>query len=171
MIGGGRDTAGSERQIEEGIVMTKQSTRVATAVANGTGERARLRQVLEGRRREILSEVHGRIRGVRSDAAARPHDGMDLGETLEARTQEDIELALIEMKAETVARIDAALSRIDAGTYGRCEECDDEIADARLRALPFALRCRDCEESHELDRRRAAMAGRRTGFSLFDELR
>ena len=50
------------------------------------------------------------------------------------------------MKAETVARIDAALRRLDQGGHGDCVECGEKISIERLTALPFALRCRDCEE-------------------------
>ena len=53
------------------------------------------------------------------------------------------------MKAETVARIDAALRRLDQGGHGDCVECGEKISIERLTALPFALRCRDCEESRE----------------------
>lgn len=40
--------------------------------------------------------------------------------------------------------IDAALSRIDAGTYGICFNCKEEISEARLEAVPYATRCRNC---------------------------
>ena len=63
--------------------------------------------------------------------------------------KEDIEFALIQMKAETLQKINQALARLEEGTYGHCFECDAEIAQLRLRALPFAIRCRDCEEVHE----------------------
>ena len=63
---------------------------------------------------------------------------------------------LIQMKAETVKRIDTALRRLDEGTYGDCFECGNEIAGVRLRALPFALRCKDCEEMHEVAEQREA---------------
>jgi DnaK suppressor protein len=52
--------------------------------------------------------------------------------------QDDIEFALIQLKAETLNKIDMALQRIAEGNYGKCFECGDEIAEARLRALPFA---------------------------------
>ena len=42
-----------------------------------------------------------------------------------------------------------AILRLEAGTYGRCQECDVEIPPARLRALPFAALCRDCQEEAE----------------------
>ena len=46
--------------------------------------------------------------------------------------------------SKTLNRIDAALRRLDEGSYGNCFQCGDEIAQVRLRALPFALRCKDC---------------------------
>jgi DnaK suppressor protein len=55
------------------------------------------------------------------------------------------------MKAETVSRIDAALRRLEAGVYGDCSQCGSPIAAERLRALPFAVRCRKCESSREQD--------------------
>ena len=53
-------------------------------------------------------------------------------------------------------RIDTALRRLDEGIYGDCFECGNEIVGARLRALPFALRCKDCEETHEVAEQREA---------------
>ena len=75
--------------------------------------------------------------------------------------QEEIELALIAIKAETLRRIDDALARLDAGLYGRCDSCGHEIASSRLRALPFAVRCRDCEELYESERAVSLRLGRR----------
>ncbi|MGH0030744.1 MAG: TraR/DksA family transcriptional regulator [Myxococcota bacterium] len=45
---------------------------------------------------------------------------------------------------EELARIDAALARIEQGRYGTCDQCGDEIAIGRLEALPFATDCVDC---------------------------
>ena len=44
----------------------------------------------------------------------------------------------------TIAEIDAALGRIEAGTYGRCERCGTEIPEERLELRPFASRCVAC---------------------------
>jgi len=148
--------------------VTKRSTAVAEAP---TSERYdELRKILEDRQRDILSEVQGRIRGVRAEGSEKPHEVMDPGETSEVDIQEDIEFALIQMKAETLNKINEALSRLEEGTYGRCFECGDEIAQARLRALPFAVRCKDCEEARENAQKRERMAQRRGGASsLFYE--
>ena len=61
----------------------------------------------------------------------------DAGESSEADIQEDIEFALIQMKAETLQKINEALSRLEEGNYGYCFECGDEIAErgcARCRS-------------------------------------
>lgn len=96
---------------------------------------------------------------------------MDLAETSEVEIQEDIEFALIQMKTETVNKINEALSRLKEGTYGLCFECGEEIAQLRLRALPFAVRCKDCEEAREIAKRRERIQGRGRSSGLGFELR
>ena len=128
-----------------------------------------LKQMLEDRRREILSEVQSRIKDVRSEGAGGLTAGVvDAEETSVADIQEDIELALIQMKAETLARINEALGRLEENTYGRCNECGEEISPQRLRALPFAIRCKDCEEARERAMaREKAMSSRRSSVMMF----
>ena len=46
-------------------------------------------------------------------------------------------------------QIEISLQRIDAGTFGICEECDDEIPVKRLRVRPDATLCLKCQEAHE----------------------
>jgi DnaK suppressor protein len=46
---------------------------------------------------------------------------------------------------EREARLRAALAAIEAGTYGICEDCGEEIPEGRLRALPDAVRCMPCQ--------------------------
>ena len=126
-----------------------QTTTTADARTNRL---AGLQGMLEDRRRELASEVHGRIRDARSEGVTDRHEVFDLGESSEAAIQQAIEYQLIQMKAETLARMEAALERLEDGTYGDCVDCEREIAEARLRALPFAARCRTCEERREAAR-------------------
>jgi DnaK suppressor protein len=124
-----------------------------------------LRTILEDRRREIQSEVQSRMKDVRADAGQ--VGVVDEVETSESDIQDEIEFALIQMKAETLHRINEALERLEEGTYGRCFECGDEIGPQRLRALPFAVRCKDCEEAREVAAQRERVLSRRaTGFGL-----
>ena len=141
---------------------------VATAVLDKSARYDELKTMLDERRRDILQEVQGRIRGVRAEGADRPAREHGPGETSEVDIQEDIEFALIQMKAETLNKINEALARLDEGRYGLCFECGDEIAEARLRALPFAVRCKDCEEERETAIQRERTMSRRGSSSFFD---
>jgi len=131
-----------------------------------------LKAILEERRREIMSEVQGRMRDVRAEGAGSTVQCvLDAAESSEADIQDEIEFALIQMKAETLNRIDEALRRLDEATYGYCFECGEEINEKRLRALPFAVRCKDCEAAREVKQQRERlMAQRRGAASLFIDM-
>src|SRR5438128_1053740 len=129
-----------------------------------------LRQMLLGRRREIQAEVQGKMRGVREEGTwgGKLNEVLDAVESAEADIQEDIEFALVQMKSETLTKINDALARLEQGDYGNCFECGAEIAEKRLRALPFAVRCKDCEEAREnAQQRERQLASRRGTASLF----
>lgn len=133
-----------------------------------TRRNAGLKQILSERRREMQDDVQGRIRDGRTD---RPIEVRDDLEDSDAGFQGDIELALLQMRAETLTRIEEALIRLDADEYGSCVECAGEISERRLRALPFAVRCKACEERCEQEQGRARqLAQRRGGLSLFSDV-
>jgi DnaK suppressor protein len=104
-----------------------------------------LKGMLEDRRREI----HDKLRSLREQIPVHAPDVKDAEEQSVDDFVQEVDLALMQMKSETLKKIDEAISRLEEGTYGRCEECDGEIPAARLRALPFAARCRDCQEEAE----------------------
>ncbi|MEP7304652.1 MAG: TraR/DksA C4-type zinc finger protein [Acidobacteriota bacterium] len=125
---------------------------------------AELKHILTERRCAIQDQVQSRIRDGRNGLKDR---GDDL-EQSDADVQGDLEFALLQMRAETLARIDEAILRLDAGEYGSCFECAEEISERRLRALPFAVRCQACEERREQGQRSARqLALRRGSLSLF----
>ena len=148
----------------------KKTTKTTTAIRSRRYED--LKKILEDRRREILSEVQGKIRDVRAETnQTKLNEVFDAGESSEADIQEDIEFALIQMKAETLNKINEALTRLEEGAYGNCFECGEEISEARLRALPFAVRCKDCEEAREVAAERERIwQQRRGGASLFMDM-
>jgi len=114
-----------------------------------------LKSMLDDRRRQIQTDIQARMRNVRADGAwGTLNEVLDEAESSQADTQGDIELALLQMKSEMLTQIDAALIRLDEGDYGNCTECGAEISAKRLLALPFALRCKHCEEARELAGRR-----------------
>ena len=139
-----------------------------TTTTRASVRHAGLRQMLQDRQREAQHDVQSRLHDVRTDG---PNPVVDAREHSQADVQDDIELVLIQMRAETLVRIDEALVRLDAGTYGRCVECDEEILERRLRALPFAVRCTACEESREQrEARERRFAQRSGGPSLFADM-
>jgi DnaK suppressor protein len=127
---------------------------------------AELRQLLHSRIADAQNQVHGRIREARSD---RTQEASDSVENSDAGAQQAIEFALIQMSAETARRIEQALKRLDAGEFGYCFECKDEISEARLRALPFALRCTACEMRREAGQESSKQADQRHGSSLYSD--
>lgn len=109
---------------------------------------AEIRRHLAARLQDLQSRLQRQVRDVRSGREVMRGRG-DQGEAIDVDPQHDVELALLELQSETADRITGAIRRIDAGTYGRCAACDDDIALVRLRALPFATHCRDCASAHE----------------------
>ena len=111
----------------------------------------------------LLNGVAQGVRGASEETSlARAGDVRETGDEGEAMLQDAIRFALISMKCEMVVRIDRALERLDEGHYGMCDDCGEDIAESRLRALPFAERCRRCEELRE-DVERQAACGRIAG--------
>lgn len=108
---------------------------------------ARLLQQLTDRRRELEDDVRQRIRDGRHERAS--DVVTDDAEHSDAHSGEDVGFALLQMKTETLRRIEEALKRLDAGEYGSCVACEADISASRLRALPFAVRCTACEEERE----------------------
>jgi DnaK suppressor protein len=132
--------------------------------ADRTGE---LRTMLMDRRREIVGDVRTRLRDGRADRSQDVSDSIDVSD---AHVQGDLDLALLQMRSETLLRVDEALVRLDAGQYGTCFECSGPIAERRLRALPFAVRCQSCEERREAGQNHERrLAVRRGGAALYSE--
>jgi DnaK suppressor protein len=151
--------------------MAKAATQRTTTATPSASRYEELKRMLDDRQRELVAEVQGRIRSVRADGAEKPHERMVPFETSEIDHQ-DLDLALIQMKAETLNKINEARWRLEEHRYGMCFECGDEIAEARLRALPFAVRCKDCEEAREMEDQRLRTQARRRGIgSLFEDQR
>jgi DnaK suppressor protein len=130
-----------------------------------------LKEMLVARRRDLLDEVHGKIRSAREEGSQHHHGILGGDNASDPDVHDDLDFALIQMKAETLNKINEALIRLDEGNYGRCFECGDAIAPPRLRALPFAVRCKDCEEGIEISQQRARVQARRAAAALAFELR
>ena len=100
--------------------------------------------VLEERRRLVEDTS-------RSMEEAVDEDGNDshLADSASETLDRSIELSLEDNADHLIAAIDAALGRIEAGTYGQCERCAQPIAEERLEALPWATKCIECKRLEE----------------------
>ena len=145
----------------------KNNQKTVAAPAMPGSRYGELKQMLDDRRRELQAEVQGKMRGVREEGTwgGKLNEVLDAVESAEADIQEDLEFALVQMKSETLNKINDALVRLEQGNYGNCFDCGEEIAEKRLRALPFAVRCKDCEEARENAEQRARQLQARRGTS------
>lgn len=105
-----------------------------------TAELTEIRQLLEAERDRILAQL-----GAGDDQlVGRNPDRADLATAYAEREQRT---ALSAIHEENLAHIEAALGRLNQGTYGFCEECGQPIDVARLRVLPSATKCIECQRS------------------------
>jgi DnaK suppressor protein len=104
--------------------------------------------------RETLEAMRGQLlRSVREDLQEgreqQKDEGMDTYDLASDARDREISHILTDRDREKVAAIDEALSRVADGSYGVCEECGADIAEARLVALPFTRLCVTCQGERE----------------------
>lgn len=122
---------------------------------------ARLKELLEEHKRRLQRSLRSRLNEVR----AHSHDGkaveaLDAADASAADLEQYFGVALAELAAQALRHVDQALARLERGDYGFCRECNEKISHKRLTALPFASRCRECEELREVGERVRGMSSR-----------
>lgn len=123
-------------------------------------------EVLKGMLEERRQEIQQKLRSLRETLPVEAAEVRDAEEQSVDDFVQEVDFALMQMKSETLAKIDEAISRLEDGTYGLCADCGSEISEARLKALPFAGLCLNCQE--ELEGRAAAEREART-FARFQK--
>lgn len=108
-----------------------------------------LKETLIVRREKIDKNIQGSRESIDSLKDSECKDEYDYAEVSSDSFKEGI---IANQQIEELKEIDEALKRIDKGTYGICEMCDESIAIGRLRAKPFAKFCTPCREIHELEK-------------------
>jgi DnaK suppressor protein len=96
-------------------------------------------------RDEILKEARETLQHLQDENQNHP----DLADRASSETDRSIELRARDRQRKLVSKIDAALSRIDDGTYGYCEETGEPISLRRLEARPIATLSLEAQERHE----------------------
>ena len=77
----------------------------------------------------------------------------DLIDDIQSSTDRELAIVAMNHHWKTIRAIDQALDRIEHGTFGFCEECEEEINGKRLAAIPWAGLCRRCQEIKDTETR------------------
>lgn len=105
-----------------------------------------------------LARLQGSLRAVVSEARTTESTSLtDMSVHAAETLHTEIQVALMDRRTRQVVQIQDALVRLSEGRYGFCQECDGFIGVPRLRALPFAQRCRDCQGEAERRARRETL--------------
>lgn len=107
----------------------------------------KLREQLQRRRRDLLTTALGHRRELKAlkDQERDP----EFEENAQSELADFTLSSLLETQRHELMLIDAAITRMDQGSYGECVDCGADISYERLEALPFAIRCEEDAQLHE----------------------
>jgi DnaK suppressor protein len=108
---------------------------------------ATLKADLQRRRRVILET--SRRADAEIDALRAAERDPEFEEGAQSEHEQFTLARLSETQRREILQIDAAIARLDAGEYGICRDCEQEIDPRRLAALPYALLCTECASRRE----------------------
>jgi DnaK suppressor protein len=114
-----------------------------------------IRQELEKKRRALTSVIQSTM-GASRDGSQRIEMSKDPYGSASLVHDNEMVVDMTARRMREVQAIDRALDDMAAGRYGICQECEEPIAKARLKAMPFATRCVSCQAKTEQGLRRAA---------------
>ncbi len=118
-------------------------------------------------REKLLAEVLGKSL---PEDLARPLDIGDEGDRADSERTHEVSILLSSREKDKILAIDAALEKIQEGTYGVCEECGEEIGVGRLKAMPLAKLCVSCQSRFEKEPAHQKSPEERLGQSLVGKL-
>lgn len=105
-----------------------------------------LQRILEHERTAAFERVRDLRAKQEEDALPPPGDEVDTARTL---SEVETHASLIERAEDRLKAIDFAFNRLEQGLYGICAQCSEEIAIERLKAVPFAVYCIECQEKRD----------------------
>jgi DnaK suppressor protein len=110
----------------------------------------KLRNMLEERRKKILSDLHDEVfEKLGKDYRGEFERAMDSADISFVDLLQSVGIKMVDIRQEELIKMDAAERKLREGTYGICEECGEEISEERLEAMPYAVRCLQDEERFE----------------------
>lgn len=109
----------------------------------------KFKKLLDKKRAELLERVQA-ARANEQEGSS--EDAPDLGDRALSTVTRDLSYRLTAGERDILKRIDAALDRIENGTYGACTSCGKAVQQGRLNAVPWARHCIDCQELQDQGR-------------------
>jgi len=109
-------------------------------------EQDRIRKELLKRKRELLGQA---LDPRDADLRSEREDLLDSGDVASQEVTQSFKIRLREREEKLLKKIDLALSRVDEGTFGICEDCGESIEIKRLVARPVTTLCIDCKSRQE----------------------
>ncbi len=104
---------------------------------------------LQDRRNEITGQVNHLEQDLREEIADNQNVPGDMADHGSGELNQHLSVTLMENDRIELERIEKAITRIEAGSYGKCEVCEKTIPMARLKAIPWATRCINCQSRAE----------------------
>jgi DnaK suppressor protein len=108
------------------------------------------RKLLDERRQELMTEASRTVDGMGENREQFP----DPTDRASLEGNRNLLLRIRDRERKLITKIDEALGRIEDGTYGKCEECGQDIGIERLRARPVTTLCIDCKSLQEAQERK-----------------
>jgi DnaK suppressor protein len=113
-------------------------------------KQGQLRKLLKERKQKLLSDLHEEVfEKLGGECQNEFSRALDSGDISFIDLLQTIGAKKIDIRQEELIKMDAAERKLNDGTYGTCEECGLEISEERLAAVPYAVRCIQCEERYE----------------------
>jgi len=122
------------------------------------------RESLLDMRKQVLAGIESETKQSREGVSDEGRDAYDLASEERDR---DISLILSDRDRSKLQAVDDALSRIKDGSYGICEICELDIAEDRLRALPFTRLCVSCQADQEKEAKQTRRLEEDRGYRRF----
>lgn len=111
----------------------------------------RFRQAMLERKVSLQRALQSNLKTFREDVVPQV-DVIDVVEKATGDAADDLAAGLAEIESGQLAQIEQALHRLEDGSYGLCQDCEKPIPQKRLLLVPFAIRCVECQRTHDSSR-------------------
>ena len=108
-------------------------------------KREHIKNVLTKRLNDLLEDANKTLSGMTDQTQNFP----DPTDRASMESERNFELRIRDRERKLISKIKDALDRLEAGTYGICEECGENISNERLEARPVTTLCIDCKKKQE----------------------